>query len=487
MPGVGRQCLGCVAGRLALRAASVKDGAKQRKLTGPTFMNEHNAPHGPPTLLRILGLVFGLAVVVGGMVGSGIMRAPGVVAKGINSPPLILLAWVIGGLVALISAMPLVEAGASVPMAGGAYPIARRAFGPTAGFLTGWISWLQYVASNAFIAVVFGEYVHRLGMAPRVSTSVLAVALIAGVSLVNLLGTRISGSSQSVASAIKGAAFIVLAVVLFASKHAPPMPTLADHASAPVGVTSLGGLVMAIRVIYQTYAGWDAAIYFSEEVKRPDRNVARATFGGIAAVMLLYVVVNAAVLHVLDPAAIAGSELAVGDAAKVSLGSIADTVITAMGLFSLAAIVNLQTMAAPRITFRMARDGAAPTALARVAPGGAPWLGVVVASCGAALFAATGSYESIVRIYAPWTMAAIMVICLCAIRLRVVEPDLPRPWKMPLFPWIAVLGAAIQASLILVVVLDDPVAGLLSAIAAVAPLPLYFLLTGAWKRGAEGL
>ena len=448
-------------------------------------MTEHNAPHAPPALLRILGLAFGLAVVVGGMVGSGIMRAPGVVAKGINSPPLILLAWVIGGVIALISAMPLVEAGASVPMAGGAYPIARRAFGSTAGFLTGWISWLQYVASNAFIAVVFGEYVHRLGMAAGLSTSALAIALIVGVALVNLLGTRISGSSQSIASAIKGVAFIVLAVVLFASKHAPPTPV--DHGVALVGITSIGGLVMAIRVIYQTYAGWDAAIYFSEEVKRPDRNVARATFGGIAAVMLLYVVINAAVLHVLDPAAITGSELAVGDAAKVSLGPIADTVITAMGLFSLAAIVNLQTMAAPRITFRMARDGAAPTALARVAPGGAPWLGVIVASGAAVLFAATGSYESIVRIYAPWTMAAIMVICLCAIRLRMVEPDLPRPWKMPFFPWVAVLGAAIQASLILVVVLDDPVAGLLSAIAAVAPLPLYLLLKGAWKRGAEGL
>ena len=124
---------------------------------------------------------------------------------------------------------------------------------------------------------------------------------------------------------------------------------------------------MAIRVIYQTYAGWDAAIYFSEEVQRPDRNVARATFGGIALVTVLYVLINAAVLHVLSPAAIAGSVLAVGDAAKVSLGSVGDTVITAMGLFSLAAIVNLQTMAAPRITFRMARDGALPAALARVA------------------------------------------------------------------------------------------------------------------------
>ena len=88
---------------------------------------------------------------------------------------------------------------------------------------------------------------------------------------------------------------------------------------------------MAIRAIYATYSGWDGAIYFSEEVERPDRNVARATFTGVALVTGLYVLVNAAVLHVLSPAAIAGSKLAVGDAAKVTLGAVGDTVITTIG------------------------------------------------------------------------------------------------------------------------------------------------------------
>lgn len=446
-------------------------------------MIEQSKAPKPAGLLRILGLVFGLAVVVGGMVGSGIMRAPGVVAKGITDPGLILTAWAVGGVVALISAMPLVEAGASVPMAGGPYPIARRAFGSIVAFLVGWISWLQYVASSAFIAIVFGEYVHRLGMAPDVPTALLATGLIIGVGLINTLGTHISGSSQNLASGLKGAAFIVLIGVLFASRRAPAVGFHDHHAAGLFGVAGVGALVMAVRVIYQTYAGWDAAIYFSEEVQRPDRNVARATFGGIAAVTILYVVVNAGVLHVLSPAAVAGSQLAVGDAARVSLGAAADTVTTAMGLFSLAALVNLQTMVAPRITFGMARDGAAPPFLARVTRGGAPWAGVLAGVVVSSLFAATGSYESIVRIYAPWSMAAIMMVCLCAIRLRVSEPDLPRPWKMPLFPWTAIVGAAIQAALILVVVWDDPQAGVWSTLAALAPLPLYLAFAPAWRRG----
>ena len=111
----------------------------------------------------------------------------------------------------------------------------------------------------------------------------------------------------------------------------PRGPAVAAHAplSHAAGVAAI---VMAIRVIYQTYAGWDGAIYFSEEVHRPDRNVARATFWGIGLVTVLYVLLNAAVLHVLPVDAIAGSQLALGDAAKVPLGVAGDVTITLIGL-----------------------------------------------------------------------------------------------------------------------------------------------------------
>ena len=156
-------------------------------------MTETLAPRAPAGLLRVLGLVFGLAVVVGGVIGSGIMRAPGLVAQAFTTTPLILAAWTVGGLVTLLAAMPLVEAGASVPLAGGPYPIAERAFGRATGFFTGWIGWLQYGASSAFISSVFGEYVHRLDLFPQVSTHLLACGLILGVAAINWTGTRVSG------------------------------------------------------------------------------------------------------------------------------------------------------------------------------------------------------------------------------------------------------------------------------------------------------
>jgi APA family basic amino acid/polyamine antiporter len=167
------------------------------------------------------------------------------------------------------------------------------------------------------------------------------------------------------------------------------------------------------------------------------------------------------------------------------MGEAADTVVTTLGLFSLAAIVNLQIMSASRVTFRMARDGILPASLAVVAPGGAPRRSVALMAAASLVFAASGTYESIVRIYAPWSIGAILIVCLAAIRLRITEPDLPRPWRMPLFPWIAVGAVAIQASLIAIFVWDDPLAGAGSAIIAFAPLLVFLWWARSARRKAE--
>jgi APA family basic amino acid/polyamine antiporter len=132
----------------------------------------------------------------------------------------------------------------------------------------------------------------------------------------------------------------------------------------------------------------------------------------------------------------------------------------------------------------MARGGALPPALARVAANGTPTWGLITGVLGAAIIAGTGSYESIVRIYSPWNMGSILMVCLAAIRLRIAEPDLPRPWKMPLFPLPALAACAIQSALIAVVVWDDPVSGLWSAVVAFAPVPIYLAFARSWRRPA---
>ncbi|HEY4274503.1 MAG TPA: amino acid permease, partial [Rhizomicrobium sp.] len=259
-------------------------------------------------LLRIFGLGFGLAVVIGGVIGSGILRNPSVVAAGFLDTRWILLAWLAGGLFVAVDAMPTVELGAAIPQSGGPYPLAVRAIGPFAGFFVGWADWLQLIFSTGFIAVAFGEQVQRLGFFPGLTTGEIAMMLVVGCGVLNWIGARVGGVSQNVGSALKALGLIILVAVLYLA-HGHPVT-----APVPPPVFSWVAAAIALRAIYGAYGGWEAVVYFSEELHEPERNVARATFGGIALVTVIYVLINAAVLYVLPMGMLTHSTLAVSDA-----------------------------------------------------------------------------------------------------------------------------------------------------------------------------
>ena len=128
-------------------------------------------------LLRVLGLIFGVAVVVGGMVGQGILRTPGIVANAVRSSEAILLLWIVGAGLVAVSAFAYVELGTAIPLAGGPYDFVRRAFGPLAGVIAGWGQWFVIVTYEAFLAIVVAEFLHRVDVWPRLGTSVLAVGI----------------------------------------------------------------------------------------------------------------------------------------------------------------------------------------------------------------------------------------------------------------------------------------------------------------------
>src|SRR5437868_1326298 len=163
-------------------------------------------------LLRVLGLAFGLAVVVGGVVGQGILRTPGIVAGAVPDPTLIILLWTLGGLMIAIDACAWAELGSSIPCTGGPYVLARRAFGETSGIVVGWADWITNMLVLSFLSVVFGEYCQRLGFGADWPIAALSLGLIATCWAINWTGTRISGLSQTLFSAAKGLALIAFIV-----------------------------------------------------------------------------------------------------------------------------------------------------------------------------------------------------------------------------------------------------------------------------------
>lgn len=419
--------------------------------------NERGRGH----LLRILGVAFGLAVVVGGVVGQGILRTPGIVAGSVSDPALILLLWTLGGMMILIDACSWVELGASVPRSGGPYALARRAFGNVGGNVIGWADWLNCILVLSFISVVFGEYCHRLGIAPDWPVGAISLVLIAACAAINWTGTRISGASQTLLSALKGFAIVILVVLLFlfggGDADAPPAAAAAAAAS-PAASSTLGwaALLVAMSAIMNTYGGWTGSVYFGEEIVAPERNMARSTFGGILLVMALYLAVNASLLHVLTPAEMARSDLPAADAASHVFGSAAATVITLVSLASLGAIANLYAMFISRIGFAMARDGVLPMMLARTSRSGTPRLALAVGTIVAAGAALSGTYLELVAVVVPMTAGIVATIDFAAIVMRRKEPNLPRPFKMPLYPLPAIVGIALNLSLMVALVIADP-------------------------------
>ena len=421
-------------------------------------------------LLRVLGLGFGLAAVVGGMVGQGILRTPGIVAGAVHSQGLILLLWLAGAMVVAVSAVAYLELGTAMPCAGGPYDFVRRAFGNLAGVVTGWACWLILVLGGAYMSIVVAEYLHRLGVWPETSTSLIAVGVLALFGAVNWTGTRFSGGSQILFSTAKGVILIAFVVLLLAQ------PEKATEPAEIEGAVGFAALAVAMRVIISTYNGWQDTVYFCEELERPERTLPRSMAIGVASVTILYLLINFALLHVLTPAQMAASNLPAADAARLALGSGGETALTLFAVLSVAAITNLVIMKATRIPFALAREGHLPARLSRVSVSGTPRAALTATVVLSGAFAATGTYDTLLAINIPLTVALFLAVNAAAIRLRKKEPDLRRPFRIPLYPIPVVITIVINAILLVAMVYEDPFNSLAGLVLLAATATTYGII-----------
>lgn len=413
-------------------------------------------------LLRVLGLGFGLATVVGGVIGAGILRQPGVVAGAVGDPVLIVSLWVAGAIMAAVNAFTVVELGSSLPRAGGPYALVTHGLGPRAGAVIGWADWFNGMSTLAFLSVAFAEFLQRAGLFTDRPLGLLAVALVLAAFVLNWTGTRTNGFAQTLFCAAKGFALaLILAGLLLAPAAAQPPPP------APGAALGLAALALAMRAIHNSYTGYQTPIYVGEEMVNPARNVARSVFGGLAVVAGLYILINIALLRVLTVEEMAASPLALAEGAVKAFGPSGGLAVAAFGVLSVAASVNLRLMTHSRGAFAMARDGALPAPLARVAPGGSPRVALTLTMLGGVALAASGAYLAIVAINAPLRILIEISLIATLIRLRRTAPALPRPFRMPLYPLPAVLALAANSVLLAAVIWEDP-ANSAVALAAVA-------------------
>jgi len=386
----------------------------------------------PGRLLNVLGLAFGLAGSVGGTIGAGILRTPGLVAAQLPSGSWIVAIWLLGGIYALLGASCLAELGAWLPRAGGWYVYAEAAFGQRVARLVGCCDWLAHCIGLGWVATTLGDLLAKpLGC----NSSIPAIAVLLLFALVQWWGVRAGGASQELLSFGKALAFLVLVGACFLLPH----PIAMANTPPPLASGSPGLLpiVVALQAVITTYDGWASPVYFAEEFNNPSQDLPRSLIGGVIAVMGLYLLINAALLHVLPVADLAEAKLPAAAAAALVLGPQGSSLITAVALLALLGLINTVVMAAPRILFGLSRDGYLPGFVQSVNPGGTPTTALALTVAFSVVLVLAGSFEQLLGIGAFLYVGLPLVGVVALFRLRLMQPDQPRPyscWGYPLTP-----------------------------------------------------
>jgi APA family basic amino acid/polyamine antiporter len=405
-------------------------------------------------LRRVLGVGFGLAVSIGGTIGVGILRTPGMVAEQLHAPFAIVLLWVAGGIYTLVGASCLTELGVMLPRAGGFYVYVRRAFGNTAGFAVGWTDWLMYCSILGYLSIAIAEFIAALGLIPEGAIRFLAVLILVSIVALQWLGIRISSQFQEVTTSLKCIAFLALvSACLLVPTSEPALARL------PSSMT-FSGLMVALQAIVITYGGWQSPLYFMEEDRDPTRNLPRTMIGGVLSVIGIYLLVNVALLKVLPMSELAGATLPAADAARVIAGAHGRNLITLLSVISLVPLLNAVMMMGARVIFALGRDHLFWSRTSTVNRGGTPGTATLLSAAMAVGLIATGTFQRLIAVTSFFLAANYSLCCMALIALRRREPELPRPYQAWGYPWSVWLVTAGSVSLLVGILAGDVFNGL---------------------------
>jgi basic amino acid/polyamine antiporter, APA family len=410
------------------------------------------------------------AIVVADMIGVGVFTSLGFQVKDIPSGFSILLLWAVGGVVALCGVFSYSELGAMFPRSSGEYNFLTRAYHPAFGFLAGWVSaTVGFAAPVALAAMAFGEY--GKSVLPAASPLVLALGVVCLVSTVQLCGLRHSSTFQLIATILKVAlivAFLIAGVVVGTPQPVSFAPSAGDFshvASAPFAI----GLVF---VMY-AFSGWNAATYIIGEMRLPQQNLPRALLSGTAIVVVLYVALNAVFLYTtpidklsgqLDVARIAGSYI---------FGEIGGRIVGAMICIGLVSSISAMMWIGPRVMMTMGEDIPALRVFARRSSNGAPAYAILFQFAVAVLLLFTRSFEAVLDFIQFGLLFCSFFTVLGVIKLRITQPDLPRPYRAWGYPVTPVVFLLVTGFMMYYLLVERPLQSSLGILIMLSGLLIY--------------
>ena len=455
--------------------------------------------HLRPELARDLGLSHAGAVVVGTIIGSGIFLVPAEMMQAVGSARLVYLAWMVGGLLSFFGALTYAELGAMKPQAGGEYVYVRDAYGPLAGFLYSWTTFL--ISKPASIATIttglvriletfpvfsfFSQRLFSYSLLQGSSTphtfslsygQVVAIGATILISWLNYIGVRRAGEFQFLFTLLKVAIILGIVAVGFSYSGGTWANFATEFSGAKGGIA---GFFAALVAALWAYDGWNDLNMVAGEIRNPQRNIPLSLIWGVATVGALYILVNAAVQYVLPAAAVAVSERPASDAVALVLGRVGAGLVSAGMAISMLVTLNGSIMSGARVPFAMARDGYFFPSIAKVHPRfHTPSIAIIV-QCGLAivLLLLGGSFRQFfsLAIFAEWLFYMITGSTVFVFRRR--EPQAERPYRVWGYPLVPALFIVASAALLYYTFTDNLKSSAAGCLVILAGVPVFYLFS----------
>jgi APA family basic amino acid/polyamine antiporter len=335
-------------------------------------------------------------IVMGGIIGAGIFVNPSVVARQVHTPALILGAWLIGGVIALIGAFVYAELAVVRPNVGGQYAYLRDAYHPMVAFLYGWTLLLVVQTGGmAGAAIIFGRYFRELSGLPVPEQAVAALTL-GTLTAINCFGIRAGSNVQSGLMLMKLGAIAML--IGFGWMIVAPADAGLTNSLPTASGNAWQGLAAAMVPVLFAYGGWQTASFVSGEMRDPRRDLPRGLFIGVIGVIVVYLLVTYVCLRALGPAGLANTTTPASEVMRRALGSRGAKLIACGIAISTVGFLSQSILTAPRVYYAMARDGVFFKAVGRVSERTrVPVIAIVLQGVWAAVVALTGKYDQILN------------------------------------------------------------------------------------------
>jgi APA family basic amino acid/polyamine antiporter len=398
-------------------------------------------------LPRVLGLVSIIGIVIGTMIGSGIFINPAKVARDLRTPGLMLAVWILGGILSFFGALAVAELGAMFTRAGGIYVYLREAYGPLVAFLFGWALFLVIESGTiATLAVGFSsKYLPYFFDLSGLQTKVVAIALIAALALINILGVRKGAYLMNFLTSIKFVALIAVCTLIFIFAKGSTANFFSGGSPPASGAGVLGSFGVALVAVLWAYKGWETGTYSAGEIRDPQKKLPLGLFIGTLSVLTLYVLANLAYLYVFPAGRMAESGRIAADVMAAVFGPAGASAIALIILLSMTGTANGHLMTSSRVFFAMAQDGLFFKSVARVHPRHlTPHVSIILLASWAAVLSLSGTFEQLFSyvIFGFWIFMGLTVAGVIILRRK--RPDQPRPyktWGYPLTPVLFILSS----------------------------------------------